>query len=60
MTEEAVMGTDQGEDREEGAGVWGSAGSDEIETKTQENLTPTRLDYRRWNWKDARRAYSAG
>ena len=42
---EAVMGTDQGEDREEGVVVVGSAESDEVEVMTQENthLHPIRL-----------------
>ena len=37
MVEEAVMCTDQGEDREAVAGVVGSAESEELEAKTQEN-----------------------
>ena len=42
MIEEVVPGTDQWEVREEGAVVGGSAESDELEAKTQENHHPTR------------------
>ena len=40
MMEEAVQGMDQQEDRQEGAWVGGSAESDELEAKTQENPHP--------------------
>ena len=40
--EEVVLGTGQEEVLEEGAGVVGSAESDELEAKTQENPHPTR------------------
>ena len=40
MEEEVVRGTDREEDREDGAWVVGSAGNDELESKTQENLHP--------------------
>ena len=42
MVEEVVPGTDQEDVREDGAGVVGSAESDELEAKTQENPHPTR------------------
>ena len=40
MVEEVVPGIDQEEVREDGAGVGGSAESDEREARTQENLHP--------------------
>ena len=40
--EEVVRGTDQEEDREDGAGVGVSAENDERKAKTQENPHPTR------------------
>ena len=63
--EDAVIGTDQGEDLEEdqvveGAGVVGSAESDELEAKTQENTTPTRGGLRRSRRSYGRRADDAG
>ena len=40
MMDEVVQEMDQGEVLEEGAGVSGSAGSDELEAKTQETHHP--------------------
>ena len=56
--EEVVLEAGQDEDREEGAGVGGSAESDELEAKTQENPNthPTRrLEMRKGLWKTSLR-----